>query len=765
MKLEYRIGYTFEDRFTSRYRAFQNAFKRGLNEIQEGFRSIDRQFEASLTRIKQKAEGEGIKIKTEVERLNLSDFTFPDLVQRIKQEVEPFEPVNPPDLIQKVRYETAPVRVASLPDLVQRIDGEFEVSGIATVYRQILRIGTGSQKALERSFAGAFEGGVKKWKGEYRDFQRYLDRKPLEVPTKLEIDDKELERVRDRSLSITVFPVFGGAKEVAEEQAATLSEALYEGVRYGLKKAELAKAFFEEIKRSGGYIGTEELAQAFVELTEIGVRGVEKEMAEFAGMVVEVSKATRLSYEDVARLTYEMQGLGMAVKGMKEVFAYTGGALEKYNLTQSKVIENLERFKQTAGSVFAGWDEQVKKKVLKGIVDISGKLESLYLDSTAFTEQIGKLLSGQIEGASGLVSLLGRAGYSYRDFVRAMKSGDVQSAQEMLMKGLLSIREQLLAVPEEVRGQWVKQFSDMYGISEETLNQLVNKGAQEIRKVFAESVSPVDMEERVRETTNVITRWSNVVKNKLAGMFGAELTDIVGDFIGNIPEAATTFVGFQLLRRLGIGIPKLPKIGIPKPFFFDKESREVGKLASVVGEASQKIGLVSRAGEILSKLGRFGAGFSLVGAGLEFVRAKTLKEKAEAVGGGMGGFSGALAGAALGSAILPGIGTILGGIIGGLGGDWIGRKISGLFFKQEPKKITSVEREKIKEHVREKETVKEVSVRQEELSVLLAIAQKLDVLGDIKAAIEEYLIQQRMKPSPSPVYTGMEDWLDKGFKR
>jgi len=59
---------------------------------------------------------------------------------------------------------------------------------------------------------------------------------------------------------------------------------------------------------------------------------------------------------------------------------------------------------------------------------------------------------------------------------------------------------------------------------------------------------------------------------------------------------------------------------------------------------------------------------------------------ARQVGGGLGGAGGAVAGAAAGAAIgsvVPVIGTAVGGlvgsIVGGFGGDWLGRKIGGLF--------------------------------------------------------------------------------------
>ncbi len=707
MRLEYRIGYTFEDRFTSKYKVFQNAFQKGLKDIEKGFGKIDRELKTT-----------------------------------------------------------------------------FQNVGARRGY--ITRVG----EQIHLISSEAFQQAVEDWRKDYKDFGRDLQRKPLEVPAKLDIDDREIKQMEDRSFNLTVFPVISSAKSVVEEEAVTLTDALYEGVRYGLRKADLAKAFAEELRKAGGYIGTEEIAQSFVRLTEMGVRGTAKEMAEFASMVTRVSKATKLSSEGVAQLTYEMQGLGLSVKDMQKVFAYAGGAMEKYNLTQDKVIEGLQAFKETGGAVFASLSADARGKLLKGMIDLSGKLESLYLDSVAFTRQIGALMSGRFEEARGLMALLGSQAQEFR---KALESGDVQKAQQMLMGRLLELRERLATIPPQLRGYYIQQYSELYQIPVDTLTQLVNKSSGEIRQVFAESVSPVDIDERMKETTNVITKWTNVIKNKIVGTFGAEFADVIGEGIDTVTQVGgmvAPFLLFKALPYIGgkIGGKALGTLGgVARGFPFFKVSLpkfEAPKAASIlstgktaaseIAEVTSKgSGLLSKAGKLaklakLAKFGKIGGALTLLSTGIEFATAKTAKEKAEAVGGGAGGLTGALAGAAIGSAILPGIGTVIGGILGGLGGDFIGRKVVGavssLFGGEEErvKEIKQVSKER--EVQREKETIKE-GRSQDEVAILMAIATKLDVLAEVRDLLSAYLTQQKLKPSPKPVYTGMEDWIDKGFKR
>jgi len=127
-----------------------------------------------------------------------------------------------------------------------------------------------------------------------------------------------------------------------------------------------------------------------------------------------------------------------------------------------------------------------------------------------------------------------------------------------------------------------------------------------------------------------------------------------------------------------------------------------GTLASAsAGRGFSSVGGLLRGGGKL--LGRAAMPLAL-GMGALDVAEGAAKGDAKQIGGGVGGVGGALAGAAAGAAlgsVVPVIGTAFGGVvgsvIGGLGGDWLGRKVGGLFDDDEEdqapaKKIVRQER-------------------------------------------------------------------------
>lgn len=145
---------------------------------------------------------------------------------------------------------------------------------------------------------------------------------------------------------------------------------------------------------------------------------------------------------------------------------------------------------------------------------------------------------------------------------------------------------------------------------------------------------------------------------------GGIIKEMAGNWLGN--KLGASKIGGKLLSK----VPMLGKL-FPSLAGAGTVAAEAGG-AVAGGAAKAGGGLLKAVGGRLPLIG------GLISGGITLAQGGSA---AEAVGSGTGATVGALAGGALGS-VIPGAGTAVGAVVGGIAGEWIGKKLGGVFGKQ-----------------------------------------------------------------------------------
>lgn len=146
---------------------------------------------------------------------------------------------------------------------------------------------------------------------------------------------------------------------------------------------------------------------------------------------------------------------------------------------------------------------------------------------------------------------------------------------------------------------------------------------------------------------------------------GGIIKEVAGNWLGN--KLGASKLGGKLLSK----VPMLGKL-FPSLAGAGAAAAEAG--GAMAGGAAKAAGggLLKAVGGRLPLIG------GLISGGITLAQGGSA---AEAVGSGTGATVGAMAGGALGS-VIPGAGTAVGAVVGGIAGEWIGKKMGGVFSKQ-----------------------------------------------------------------------------------
>jgi hypothetical protein len=558
-----------------------------------------------------------------------------------------------------------------------------------------------------------------------KEFERY------EPTITLRIDEsaiqKQLEEIKQeissQSFVSSISVGFGlnRLKEQLKEEGLSLSEALYESTKYGLRKSKLAYEIAQEVNKTGGYIDATEIGNNIVAALRQGVRGSEKELAYFGTVMAKFQRAFDVSAEEIGGIIYSLQRFQIPTREFEKILGKAVALRKEFNITSETMKEIMKDIDQNFGFVMSRLDKKARAKFIVGMEELASALENSYVDSTKFMQMLSGALSGNAEDLQKAYYL---TGLNLEQLRKLIESGDIQKIGESFLKQAQNLYRQYgklaptqQAIVAESLGIDPKEFQQILQIGKDA------KSFQEsLQKAF--EIKAESPEEVIKESTNTLTRYMNIIKNKIIG-FSSNLGEGFVDAVSGIFDLASSPLGAVVTWHLGskLGLKALEKLkGIgSKATLLEEISRKlsigerIGGSNLQIANASKGIGLVSK----VSKLSGLAKGIpraGYLGLALETAKIFTAKDKVlqtgKAAGSGVGGWAGAELGAAIGTAIAPGIGTAIGAALGGLAGafagseigGWFTEKIRGIFSTPEIKPQTQIGVNRASERTSEKTT-------------------------------------------------------------
>jgi len=460
-----------------------------------------------------------------------------------------------------------------------------------------------------------------------REFER------CEPAITLRIDEsaiqKQLEEIKreisTQSFVSSISVGFGLSqlKDQLKEEGLSLSEALYESTKYGLKKSKLAYEIAQEVNKTGGYIDATDIGNNIVTALRQGVRGSEKELAYFGTVMAKFQKAFDVSAEEMGGIIYSLQRFHIPIEEFDKVLGKAVALRKEFNITSDTMKEIMKDIDQNFGFVMFRLDKKARAKFIVRMEEFASALENSYVDSTKFMQMLSGALSGNAEDLQKAYYL---TGLNFEQLRKLIESGNIQKIGESFLKQAQNLYKQYgklaptqQAIIAKNLGIDPKEFQQILQIGKNT--ESFRETLQKAFTIRAESPDKV-----IQESTN-LTRYMNIIKNKIIGYFSnlgegfidaiSGIFDLVSSPLGAV---ATAWIG----QKFGRKILKWMS-GKLFGFFskrmlsnFTKESiGEIGKLtisrlASLGSQAGK--GLLSGIfGEIRSR------GLSFLSKGLSFI--------------------------------------------------------------------------------------------------------------------------------------------------
>ncbi|MNW29362.1 hypothetical protein D3C74_62150 [compost metagenome] len=229
---------------------------------------------------------------------------------------------------------------------------------------------------------------------------------------------------------------------------------------------------------------------------------------------------------------------------------------------------------------------------------------------------------------------------------------------------------------EEPKGAWAS-IKELAGNGKKLGDGIKNlseapEAFKKFKVDFANLKGPVEGATRTEKIKDI---WN---KSLAAGKSGG---DFLSKFSGGVSDVMEGSEGlYGQAKSWGMINPSEAAGVVPST----ASSSAAADAASSIIRPSSVAGAAEEAGSGLFKnllkggakklLGPLGYGMDV----MNIAKAKTGKERAEAIGSTVGGTAGSALGGAIGSFLLPGIGTVVGSTLGGMAGDFVGGKIGGL---------------------------------------------------------------------------------------
>ena len=532
-----------------------------------------------------------------------------------------------------------------------------------------------------------------------------IEKKGLQVEADIKPDTSQLEQVEKQGLHLNVFMAHIETGD-AKEQLLSFSESLYEATKYGVQKAELGKEIAKQVKELDGLVSMSEMGNAVVSALKVGIRGSEKELAQYAKEIQKFHELTGKSYEESAQLIYKLKDkFKLPTKEISKVIDEMAVLRKNFAITEDDLTNALSSVKDEFGSLISAMDKTTKSKFTEGMLRWSAALEQMHISAKDTFDLVNKAL----EGDSQAWSILSQGGISFSQLQKAMQEGNIEEVAKAYEKAIISIGQQLRQASPVIR----KQLMQMYGLSEEMANSFMEAASQadqlhkQTEKAFSVEIKGGEAQKQWEEATNPFTKGLQKIENEVMAFFGDKLPDGIFDALSNVDNLVLLAIAgklgvFDKLKGIGLGIgekllsgikggiqkgkitpPTIkPHIEPPKvPSFSMKQNLEIPSVAKEIPQTSKfakALGALGKVGKYAGKIGVVGsvlAGVMEIGSALLDKKEENKTERVSKAIGGIGGsVAGSAIGAAIGTAILPGIGTAIGGFLGSIAGGFLGEK-------------------------------------------------------------------------------------------
>ncbi|SMO76081.1 Transglycosylase SLT domain-containing protein [Balnearium lithotrophicum] len=381
-----------------------------------------------------------------------------------------------------------------------------------------------------------------------REFKKY---EPTITP---KMDDsairKELENIRKEissqnfASSISVGFGLNQLKDQLKEEGLNLSESLFEGTKYGLSKSKLAYEIAQEVKKTGGYVDAIDIANNIVSALRLGVRGSEKELANFGTEMAKYQKAFDVPAEEIGKIIYNLQRFHIPTEEFDRVLGKAVALRKEFNITSDTMKEIMQDIDQNFGFVMNRLNRATRSKFIVGMEELASSLENSYVDSTKFMQMLSGALSGNIEDLQRTYFL---TGLNLEQLKKLMESGNIQEIGKSFLKQAQNLYKQYgnLAPTQQAI------VAESLGIDPKDFQQIleIGKNAETFRKTLqrAFSIKPENPDRVIQKSTNSLTRYMNIIKNKVIGFSGnlgeeavntvSSIFDLVNSPLGAIATA------------------------------------------------------------------------------------------------------------------------------------------------------------------------------------------------------------------------------------
>ena len=570
MELEYRITHTYIDKFSRPFQRNQRLLEEFNREVTRSlslFDSLNRkEFSISLD---SRSFVKGI----DAVKKELSSQTIPLQLSGKVPGIK--ETLRLPEATSTVNWSSI-LEKPAIPKLKGSVEWENRIDKPEAVepelkYRKALRDSKQFFRKLNRLFRGtpSIEPELKTEK-LFREANRSLDRlnrqfREAEPTITPKINESALQEQlnslkKELSSQTIVSTVSLGLglnrlKEQLKEEGLSLSEALYESTKYGLRKSELAYEIAKEVNKTGGYIDATDIGNNIVTALREGVRGSEKELAYFGTLMAKYQKAFDVPAEEIGKTIYELQRFHIPAAEFEKVLGKAVALRREFNITSETMKEILGDIDQNFGFIMSRLDRASRSKFIVGMEELSAALENSYIDSTKFMEMLSGALSGNVEDLQKTYYL---TGLNLAQLRKLLESGNIEGIGEAFIRQSQKLYREfgnLSPVQQAVIAQNL-------GIDQKTFQQVlqVGKNAQEFSKTLqkAFSIKPESPDKVIRESTNAFTRYTNVIKNKVLGLGGDlgqgavdTITSVFDFFDSPAGVAIGTLLGERFLKWIG----------------------------------------------------------------------------------------------------------------------------------------------------------------------------------------------------------------------
>jgi len=384
-----------------------------------------------------------------------------------------------------------------------------------------------------------------------REFKRY---EPVVTP---KIDEslihRQLEEIRKdiaaQSFVSSISVGFGlnQLKDQLKEEGLSLSEALYESTKYGLRKSRLAYEIAQEVNKTGGYIDATEIGNNIVTALRLGVRGSEKELAHFGTLMTKFQKAFDVPAEEIGRIIYSLQRFHIPTEEFDRILGKAVALRKEFNITSDTMKEIMSDIDQNFGFVMNELDKASRSKFIVGMEELASALENSYIDSTKFMQMLAGALSGNAEDLQKAYYL---TGLNLEQLRKIVESGDIRKLGESFIKQAQKLYRQygnLTPTQQAV-------IAENLGIDPKDFQQIlqIGKNAESFRETLkrAFEIKPESPDKVIKESTNTLTRYMNIIKNKIIG-FGGNLGEEAVDTVSSLFDLISSPLGAVATAWLG----------------------------------------------------------------------------------------------------------------------------------------------------------------------------------------------------------------------